>query len=415
MAPSFWVLAEDYVSFPGISVESVMPVLRTLSGLAVVATSVAASNVYRIPLENRGHRARAAAGVNVQVNDWFNRTDNEWYSTIQVGTPPQNLTVAWDTGSVDLLLPGINCTTTCTGHTLFDPSKSSTYSPLPGRRTETFYSTGVDSIPFIIPEGEAGVIVHDKIGLGDLIVDSQGFILVDTSAAALNKMPVDGILGLGAPNVTGIGEVPWYWNLYYSGQLASPVFAFYTPAGDINGAELTLGGIDETKYEGEIPYTKVLNDRGGFTLDQTGLYIDGAVFSRTGIAILDTGTAFLQTPDYATAKKLYAAISPNITQIDKAGAWGLPCDQIEAIAPEFTFTLGPAGSALNLTVPREAFNLGEYPGQPGICQTLFNNPLEFVSIGSVWLLGSPLLKQYYTVWDAINGEIGWGTLKQPSS
>lgn len=50
--------------------------------------------------------------------------------------------------------------------------------------------------------------MHDKIGLGDLVVDSQGFILVDESAAALNKMPVDGILGLGAPNVTGINQTP---------------------------------------------------------------------------------------------------------------------------------------------------------------------------------------------------------------
>ncbi|KAI4592707.1 hypothetical protein KJ359_010466 [Pestalotiopsis sp. 9143b] len=374
-----------------------------------MAASVQATNVYKIPIRNR-----AATGVNVAATDWFNRGDNEWYSTIQVGTPPQNLTVAWDTGSVDLLLPGTNCTT-CSNHTLFDPTKSSTYSPLPGRKTKTYYSTGVDSIPFTVPEGEGGVIVHDKIGLGDLVVDSQGFILVDESAAALNKMPVDGILGLGAPNVTGINQTPWYWNLYYSGQLASPVFAFYTPAGDIDGAELTLGGIDETKYTGEIPYTKLESARGGYTLRQSGLYIDGAVFSKTGTAILDTGTAFMQTPNYATAKKLYAAISPNITQIDAAGAWGLPCDEIDAVAPELTFTFGPVGGALNLTIPKEAFNLGEYPGQPGICQTLFNNPLGTVSIGGIWLIGSPLLKQYYTVWDGVNEEIGWGTLKSPTS
>ncbi|KAF3000410.1 hypothetical protein E8E14_002612 [Neopestalotiopsis sp. 37M] len=384
--------------------------VAVLVALTLVA-SVEATNVYKIPIQKR---AATSSGTNVQATDWFYRGDNEWYSTVQVGTPPQNLTVAWDTGSVDLLLPGTNCTT-CSNHTLFDPTKSSTYSPLPGRRTKTYYSTGVDSIPFTVPEGEGGVIVHDKIALGDLVVDSQGFILVDESAAALNKMPVDGILGLGAPNVTGIGQEPWYWNLYDSGQLASPVFAFYTPAGDIDGAELTLGGIDDTKYEGEIPYTKLESSRGGYTLRQSGLYINGEVFSKTGTAILDTGTAFMQTPNYAIAKKLYAAISPNITQIDEAGAWGVACDQIDALAPEFTFTFGPLGGALNLTIPKEAFNLGEYPGQPGICQTLFNNPLGSVSIGGIWLIGSPLLKQYYTVWDAVNGEIGWGTLKTPSS
>ncbi|KAI0125320.1 pregnancy-associated glycoprotein 2 precursor [Xylariales sp. AK1849] len=392
-----------------------MKLLYLASSLVVTATCVTATNVYTIPLENRALRRRAVTppGVNVAATDWFNRTDNEWYSTISVGTPPQDLTVAWDTGSIDLLLPGINCTT-CSNHTLFNPALSSTYSPLPGTHSKTYYSTGVDSIPFETPEGEGGVIVHDKISLGNLTVESQGFLLVDESAATLNKMPVDGILGLGAPNVTGIGEVPWYWNLYYSGQLASPVFAFYTPPGDIYGAELTLGGVDDTKYEGDIPYTKLQSSRGGYTLDQTGFYVNDRLISKTGAAILDTGTAFLQTPDYKTAKELYAAISPKITQIDKAGAWGMPCSEIDAIAPELTFTLGPPGGALNLTVPREAFNLGEYPGQPGICQAVFNNPLEFVSIGNVWLLGSPLLKQYYTVWDGVTGRVGWGTLKSAS-
>jgi hypothetical protein len=317
--------------------------------------------------------------------------------------------VAWDTGSVDLLLPGVGCTT-CIGHTLFDPSKSSTYSPLPGTKSQAYYSTGVDSIPFSVPEGESGIVVHDKISFGNLSVASQGFILVSKSAAALNKMPVDGILGIGAPNVTGIGQTPWYWNLYYSGQLASPIYSFYTPAGDIDGAEITLGGIDPTKHVGAIPYTKLQSSRGGYTLDQTGFYVNGKLLSKAGSAILDTGTAFLQTPSYAVAKELYAAISPNITQIDPAGAWGAPCDELDAVAAEFTVTLGPAAAPLNVTVPKEGFNLGEYPGQPGICQAVFNNPLGTVSVGNIWLLGSPLLKQYYTVWDGVDNKVGWGTL-----
>lgn len=59
----------------------------------------------------------------------------------------------------------------------------------------------------------------------------------------------------------------------------------------------------------------------------------------------------MQTPNYQTAKKLYAAIPPNITQIDKAGAWGASCEEIDALAPKFTFTFGPVGDALNLTIP----------------------------------------------------------------
>lgn len=303
------------------------------------------------------------------------------------------------------MLPRSTCTT-CGTHKLFDSSKSTTFSAKPGTRSNPLFSTGADSIPFKTPEGASGLSVHDTITLGPFTSKSQSFILCDKYADALDTMPIDGIMGLG-PRSTSTATKPFYWNLYDEGQLDSAVFSFYTPPGDLYGAELTLGGIDTTKYTGEIQYTAFSG--GGFNLRQQGVYIGSTLLADSAAtAILDTGTAFMQTPDYATAKKLYAAISPKITQIDSAGAWGAACDTLDSVAPDITFRLGPAGKAINLTIPKASFNLGEYPGQPGICQALFNNPLS--SFGGAWLVGSPLLKQYYTVWDAINLEIGWATL-----
>jgi hypothetical protein len=316
-----------------------------------------------------------------------------------------------------MLLPGINCTS-CVGHNLFDPAKSTSYSPLPGTKTQADYSTGMDSVPTGSQEQEFGTVVHDTISLGNLTVPSQGFVLLSESAAAFNAMPIDGILGLGYPNITSIGEVPWFWNLWYSGQLASPVVSFYTPAGDVDGAEITLGGTDSTKYEGEIQYTTLVGQEGAYNIQETGFYIDGKLRptagSSTNQAILDTALPFLQAPSYIAARAIYAAISPNITLIDKAGAWGAPCDELDSLAPELTFTLGPPANALNVTVPKESFNIGEYPGQPGICQAVINSPNAADSFGYTWLLGSPLLKQYYTVWDSLHFRVGWGTLKLPA-
>lgn len=229
-------------------------------------------------------------------------------------------TVLWDTGSDQLLLPRSTCTT-CADKTLFDSSKSTTFSNKPGTRQNPLFSTGADSIPFTVPEGASGLTVHDKIALGDFVVASQEFVLCDKYAAALDVMPIDGIMGLG-PLSSGT-EKSWYWNLYAQGVLDSAVFSFYTPAGDLEGGELTLGGIDETKYEGSLNYTTFSGS--GFTLAQSSILINGKAFTGTsaqGAAILDTGTAFMQTPSYAVAKQLYAQISPKITQIDKAGAWG---------------------------------------------------------------------------------------------
>jgi cathepsin D len=129
-------------------------------------------------------------------------------------------------------------------------------------------------------------------------------------------------MGMG-PYSANSEEKSWYWNLYESGQLDSAVFSFYTPPGDIDGGEITLGGIDSTKYVGELNYTKFSGS--SFTLAQSSILINGKAFTGAaakGSAILDTGTAFMQTPSHAVAKNLYAQISSEITQIDKAGAWG---------------------------------------------------------------------------------------------
>lgn len=225
----------------------------------------------------------------------------------------------------------------------------------------------------------------------------------------------------------------WYWNLVDSGQLDSAIYSFYIPPGDINGGEVTLGGIDDTKFEGELEWSrcdlKATTLFGAYVLDQLAMYSDGSLLNNgtsadgtveplpVGFAIMDTGTAFMQTPDYATAENLYAQISPNITQIDPAGAWGAPCDELDAIAPDLTFTLGTTAAAVNVTIPKEYFNLGEYPGLTGICQALFNNPSAgigaswFYNGNAEWLIGSPLLKQYYTAWDADKLRIGWGQLE----
>ncbi|KAF3760594.1 acid protease [Cryphonectria parasitica EP155] len=370
----------------------------------------------------------ASSGVNVPVTDWFNGTDNQWYTTFSVGTPPQNFTALFDTGSPSFIVGASNCTT-CGDKKLFDPELSSTYVDEPGRFVSYLFSTGADSLPFAEPEGATGYEVQDTISLGDLTVENQTFVLCVTMAEALDVMPIDGIMGMGFPEA----DSSWYWNLVDEGQLDSSVYSFYIPAGDIDGGEVTLGGIDDTKYEGDLNWVKLNIESklfGSYVVDWVAIYANGQLLNNgtspttgaavamptNGLAILDTGTAFMQTPDYATAVNLYAQISPNITLIDPAGAWGAPCDELESIAPDLTFTIGTAATAINVTIPKASFNLGEYPGLDGICQALFNNPSDgigsswFVGKKAEWLVGSPLIKQYYTAWDADNLQVGWGQL-----
>src|SRR5690242_19852822 len=149
-------------------------------------------------------------------------------------------------------------------------------------------------------------------------------------------------------------------------------------------------------------------------MDMSSIFINAqpAINASTGqpfkpaFSVLDTGTAFIQAPDHDSARDIYAQISPQIQLIDPAGAWGAPCAVLDAVAADLTFTFGPPGGhQSNFTVPKGFFNLGPYPGLNDTCQALFNSippphrSYDYAENRAVWVIGSPLIKAYYTAWD----------------
>lgn len=258
-----------------------------------------------------------------------------------------------------------------------------------------------------------GIYVADKVGVAGLSVPDQQFLLADSFGEFFRDKPFQGVMGIGVVNQTELpNQKPWYWSLYYSGQLESPTISFYYPPGQKDGAEMTLGGVNPSRYKGEMKYFDLFNGGGMFGTRQSGLYINGKPFA-SGVksaVTFDTGTPYFMTRD-STVADIYSRISPNITKLDRE-AWGAPCDLVDSIAVDFTFTYGLAnGNNINVTMPRSAFNLGPYKGSTTTCQTVFSSG-DLGSDGDdpSYLIGAPLLKEYYTVWDGLNYKMGFGEL-----
>lgn len=305
----------------------------------------------------------------------------------------------------------------------------------------------------------------DDVAIQGLAAPSYPFALCWDEGAALASQPgIDGILGLGLYDAVGgagggDGGMPrsLQWALLDAGAINSGVFGLHLPAGEVEGGALTLGGVDESRFEGDVAWLP-LNPRGHttWTLDMQTVFVGGEqlmvprdVTSNTSSSpstrttgtmttpypsslaqVLDTGTPFLMAPDYITAAALYAQLSPfpgALRQLDPdVGTWGGPCDTMDSLAQSggsasLTFLLrhgGHGSQQLNVTLPASTFNLGPYPSMPGMCQAVISHWTDggayYEGLG-LWLLGSPLLKEYYTAWDGLGLRVGFAKLRDTTS
>lgn len=335
-----------------------------------------------------------------------------------------------DTGSPALLLPASNCTT-CRQQRKFDFTQSSTFSWQATPLQEVIFGTSGDTIPDSGPLVANCANVTDTVGMQGSTASGYQFLLCDQQDPTFSSQgEIDGILGLP---VEASGYTGLEWALYEAGLLASPLFGVYTPPGQITGGQLTLGGLDDTKYEGTLTYVDLNHELSLFkttwVMDIETIYIDGeqlqittnASTARVGypkaLSILDGGTAHVQAPTYEVARDIYATVSPKIYQIDPVGTWGAPCSDVEAISSDVTFLFGYDGATqANVTIPGKSLNLGPYPGLDGICQAAITNWEHGKVNGDgrgVWIIGSPLLKQYYTAWNGRDLQVGFAPLKVP--
>jgi hypothetical protein len=135
--------------------------------------------------------------------------------------------------------------------------------------------------------------------------------------------------------------------------------------------------------------------------------------STDAVTLVDTGTAHMVTPDRETTQELYSRMSDQIIPLDEYGSWGAPCDVLDSAARDVTFTIGSAEQQADVVVKKKYINVGEFPGKPGSCQGVFTDPgrvaREPINGRPAWIFGTPWLRSYYTVWNAVDRTLGFAT------
>lgn len=229
-------------------------------------------------------------------------------------------------------------------HTVFDPSKSSTYKKTSGSTWKISYGDSSSA------SGDVGT---DNVTLGGLTIKNQSIELAKVLSTQFEQDSSDGLLGLAWGSINTVSPSPVKTpveNLIAQDDIPSTAELFTAYLGSWRDADeadkgesfYTFGYIDQdvvTASGEEIYYTPVDNSQGFWQFDSASMTLNGKSIARSGnTAIADTGTT-LALVDDATCKAIYDAI-PGGKYDSSAQGYVYPSSVTVDQLPVVTFAVG---------------------------------------------------------------------------
>eukprot|EP00401_Gymnodinium_catenatum_P064470 CAMPEP_0117535658 /NCGR_PEP_ID=MMETSP0784-20121206/41048_1 /TAXON_ID=39447 /ORGANISM="" /LENGTH=655 /DNA_ID=CAMNT_0005332191 /DNA_START=89 /DNA_END=2051 /DNA_ORIENTATION=+ len=374
-----------------------------------------------------------------------------YWGTVSVGYPAVAFKVVFDTGSGHLILPSSFCHShTCRLHRRYRRSASSSGKDIDSDGTEVAPGEARDQITVNFGTGEVtGIFMEETVCLGDTVA-RQDFDdaraskrpLPGTTALAGTKLPqppeklrpdcmrlrtimavemsqepfktfqFDGILGLG---LTALSQHKEY---NFVDAVASVVlddmrmFAVFLSATDMEPSEITLGGWKPNRLAGPLYWNDVYKENHGhWMVGIRAVRVDNttvAYCKRGCKAVADTGTSLLSVPPDAF---------PELFEFLKHSPYSGHCrghgPLLHFELDNFTVTLTPKDYARPINNTDSAssgltsakLELGQ------ICKPMLMSMELACATGAEALhirFGEPILRKYYTVYDAREQRIGFG-------
>jgi hypothetical protein len=362
--------------------------------------------------------------------------DTAYTAEISLGTPAQKFNIIPDTGSSNLWVPDSTCGSgggscssircsaalcdflcpdqaccqqagyftprgfhltefargqgdPCSGKNAFDSSKSSSYEK-DGRRFQMQYGTGSCS----------GFLGKDIAHVAGIDVKGQVFGQANHLAQFFAGQPMDGIMGLGYPQISQDHVTPVLVNMIDQKLIQKPIFTVWM--GKTNdyqkselAGELTFGDIDASRYTGDITYQPVTKE-GYWQMSMDSVRVNGQEFKKrfgSYAVISDTGTSLAAGPSEvvsAIGKAVGGQYMPN------QGLYLVDCDptgkpDVEFVFQGKTFAVGPDSYILKVSANQCVLGFQPMP---------FANGLD-------WILGDTFIRDWYQIYDYGNDRVGF--------
>lgn len=322
--------------------------------------------------------------------------DSEFLSVIQIGSNNDTLDVVMDTGSADLWMFSTDCVGCSSSHNFYRPSLSTTF-----KNTTT---------PFSLAYGDgsttSGLLGFDTVTIAGAPIQAQSIDVAHHISASLQSNAMDGILGLGFPNLMSVqnqaGVTTPLTAMANQKLIASSIAGLqYVKSNHWSytggGGAWTFGGIDNSVISGSLN-TVPLTQAQYWMISAQAVSIGSAYsYTPTQNVIVDSGTTLILL-DPSSVAKIHAYLPGGRVSPDNSH-YQIFCN---ASSSAYTgsrnayFTL----NGVKYGVP--ASDLAWYPesATPGYCYSGIQ-PWS----NSFGILGAMFLKNVYAVFDQTNSRM----------
>lgn len=312
-----------------------------------------------------------------------------YFAKILVGTPPQEFTVVFDTGSGNLIIPGSDChSEACDMHRRFNPKLSSTF-----EKVSCGYGDDLnDDVEISFGTGNIeGTCISERVCVGgNLWITSSLVITTTESFSPFSSFSFDGIFGLAPSNLAQSPKFSFLSLLKEANVLQNTVFGVFLSSSDEETSHITFGSLDEKHMASEIVWMDVKPTAKYWEVEIQDITIRGAylgICEKCKVAI-DTGTSALAGPGHVISElQTLLHLSSNCSGLS---------------------TMPPLGFVVNGTVlelqPEDYVNTRG--GQCRLALMALNIPPP---TGPIFILGIPFLQRYYTAYNYSSKRIGFAT------
>jgi hypothetical protein len=376
--------------------------------------------------------------VPVEVNGKAVMHKAAYFGTVHVGFPnPQEFTVVFDTGSAHFFLPSIACQSdACLSHKRYNRSSSSSAVDIDHDGTSVFHNASErDQISIAYGTGKVvGDFINEVVCLGPPLAPraaEQGNMAASwevleycTKARVVlaremthdpfYKFQFDGVLGLGMEALS-LNPAFNFFGQMSKGTHVEPVFGVYLARSDDVHSEISFGGHNAARTAGPIQWVPVVSPEHGYWQIKIKRVFVGSqpmpvCEDGSCRAILDSGTSALGVPKQSIQQfhwLLARKVEPDAD-----------VDCRKAVGHTLRFELELEG--LDVLLEAEDYSRPApmaVRSKAGVETTVCRASLLSVEMPDLgpksFIWGEPVLRRYYTAYDAEGQKIGFSPARQP--